>query len=125
MGIIHELESDLQAKEKMMAQFHEAKQVEKEKSPMKKNPSSTKGLQTITKVCHKDYSSCSFSSHHDENVFLDGFKEHTYGIGYKLLNKMGYDGKGLGISGQGMTNPIQAEERPHYAGLGYGQEGDG
>jgi hypothetical protein len=44
MGIIHELESDLQAKEKMMAQFHEAKQVEKEKSPMKKNPSSTKGL---------------------------------------------------------------------------------
>jgi hypothetical protein len=38
---------------------------------------------------------------------------------------MGYDGKGLGINGQGMTNPIQAERRPHYARLGYVQEGDG
>jgi hypothetical protein len=32
---------------------------------------------------------------------------------------MGFDGKGLGINGQGMTNPIQVEEIPHYAGLGY------
>ena len=32
---------------------------------------------------------------------------------------MGFDGKGLDINGQGMTNPIQAEERPCYAGFRY------
>jgi hypothetical protein len=92
---------------------------------MQKNSSSTKGLQMVTEVCHENDSSCSFSSHQDENVSLNEFKEHTYGIGFKLLTKMGYDGKGLGINGQGMTNPIQVEGRPHYAGLGYGKEGDG
>jgi hypothetical protein len=106
----------------MLAQFHEAEQVEKEKFLMQKKPSFAKGSQVVTKVCHKDVSSCSSSPHQDENVSLDGFKEHTYGIGYKLVTKMGYDGKGLGINGQGMTNPIQAEERPRYAGLKYGQE---
>jgi hypothetical protein len=67
----------LQAKDKMFAQFHEYEQVEKAKSHMQKNLSSTKDLHAVIEVCHKDTSSCSFSSHHDENVSLDGFKEHT------------------------------------------------
>jgi hypothetical protein len=32
---------------------------------------------------------------------------------------MGYEGKGLGINGQGILNPIKVEELPHQAGLGY------
>jgi len=34
---------------------------------------------------------------------------------------MGYDGKGIGINGQGMTNPIQAKIISRHAGLGYGK----
>jgi hypothetical protein len=83
-------------------------QVEEEKDTMQKKPSSTKGLQMVTEVCHENDPSCYFSSHQGENDSLNEFKEHTYGIGFKLLTKMGYDGKGLGINGQGMTNPIQA-----------------
>lgn len=32
---------------------------------------------------------------------------------------MGFDGKGLIMNGQGMTNPIYIEEIPCYVGLGY------
>jgi hypothetical protein len=35
---------------------------------------------------------------------------------------MGYEGKGLGNKGQGIVNPIEVVERPHYLGLGYGEE---
>lgn len=34
---------------------------------------------------------------------------------------MGYEGGGLGINGQGITNPIMVEGIPKYQGLGYGQ----
>jgi hypothetical protein len=34
---------------------------------------------------------------------------------------MGYEGKGLGIEGQGIINPIEVVERPRYLGLGYGE----
>ena len=39
----------------------------------------------------------------------------------KLLSYMDYEGGGLNINGQGITNPIMVEERPKYQGLGYGQ----
>jgi G patch domain-containing protein 2 len=39
----------------------------------------------------------------------------------RLLTKMGYEGKGLGIEGQGIVNPIEVVERPQYLGLGYGE----
>jgi len=47
------------------------------------------------------------------------FENHTTRIGSKLLKRMGYEGKGLGINGQGIVNPIKLEELPHQAGLGY------
>ncbi len=47
------------------------------------------------------------------------FENHTTGIGSKLLKRMGYEGKGLGINGQGIVNPIKVEELPRQAGLGY------
>ncbi|GLJ28593.1 hypothetical protein SUGI_0563340 [Cryptomeria japonica] len=42
----------------------------------------------------------------------------------KLLTKMGYNGKGLGIGEQGMTNLVEAKQRPRYQGLVYGENGE-
>ena len=56
-------------------------------------------------------------------MFLDDdftvFENHTTGIGSKLLKRMGYEGKGLGINGQGIVNPIKVEELPCQTRLGY------
>jgi hypothetical protein len=79
----------------------------------------------VTDVCHENDPSCYFSSHQDENASLNEFKGHPYGIVFKLLTKMRFDGKGLGINGKIMNNPIQVDGRPHYDGLGYDKEGDG
>jgi len=37
-----------------------------------------------------------------------------------FLSKMGYEGGGLDINDQGITNPIMVEEREKYMVLGYG-----
>lgn len=47
------------------------------------------------------------------------FENHTTGIGSKLLKRMGYEGKCLGINGQGIVNPIKVEELPRQGRLGY------
>jgi len=56
-------------------------------------------------------------------MFLDDdfvvFENHTRGIGSKLLKRMGYEGKGMGINGQGIVSPIKVEELPRQVGLGY------
>lgn len=40
----------------------------------------------------------------------------------KLLTKMGYNGKGLGIHSHGIINPIEVRPQPWHEGLGYVQE---
>ena len=46
-------------------------------------------------------------------------ENHTTGIGSKLLKRMGYEGKCLGINGQGIFNPIKLEKLPRQVALGY------
>jgi hypothetical protein len=53
MGIIQELESELQAKDKMLEQLNKSEEVEKEKDTMQKKVVFTKGLQAVTEVCHE------------------------------------------------------------------------
>lgn len=67
----------------------------------------------------KNDSPISYDFHDDE---FASFEKHTIGIGSKLLKKMGYQGKGLGIKGEGIINPIKAEEFPCRAGLGYAKK---
>lgn len=55
-----------------------------------------------------------------DNTFFASFKKHTKGIGMKLLVWMGYEGGGLRINGQGITNPIEVKKQPRYEQLGYG-----
>ena len=56
-------------------------------------------------------------------MFLDDdfalFENHTTGIGSKLLKGMGYEGKGLGVNGQGIVDPIKVKELPCQTRLGY------
>jgi len=40
------------------------------------------------------------------------FENHTIGISSKLLKRMGNEGKGLGVNGQGIVNPIKVEIIP-------------
>jgi hypothetical protein len=56
---------------------------------------------------------------YSDDVEIGCFEKHTKGIGSKFLNKMGYDGKGLGKTSQCIQKPIQVYVRPRNEGLGY------
>ena len=71
-----------------------------------------------SEVCSGIHSSISPCSH---QYGFGAFEKHTRVMGLKFLTKMGYEGKGLGNKGQGINNPIEVMERPHYLGLGYGE----
>jgi hypothetical protein len=102
--IIEELQLELQAKDDLLAKLQHGERME-DKDP------STVDAQTQTEVY--DVSSCSISSQYETNV------------GMKLLTKMGYIGGGLGIHGQGVTQPLEVLPRPPFVGLGYGKEENG
>ncbi|ORX87140.1 G-patch-domain-containing protein [Anaeromyces robustus] len=54
------------------------------------------------------------------NSSFGEWEKHTKGIASQLMKKMGYEhGKGLGINGEGIINPIQIEIRPPGKGLDF------
>ena len=53
------------------------------------------------------------------------FSQYETNVGMKILTKMGYRGGGLGINGQGVTQPLEVVPRQPFAGLGYGHEEKG
>jgi len=57
------------------------------------------------------------------NPEFGAFEKNTKGIGMKLLLRMGYKpGEGLGKSGEGITEPIQAKLRSKQTGLGFDEQ---
>jgi hypothetical protein len=65
--------------------------------------------QTIREVSN---SSCSIPSLINDDAFFGVFKRHTKGIGLNLSRKMGYKGRGLGINGRGIIQPLEVVGRP-------------
>ncbi len=51
--------------------------------------------------------------------------EYETNIGMKILTKMGYHGGGLGINGQGVTQPLEVVPIQPFVCLGYGHEEKG
>ena len=77
MGIIEELQLDLQTKDKMLEKFHPTEQLEeKEESTMKRRPYSTTNSQTMIEVCSESNSLFSLSSHEGVDVSFGEFENH-------------------------------------------------
>ena len=76
-------------------------------------------LQSTPKVNSVEFASV--SSH--DIISVGSVEIPITGTGIRLLTKMGYRGGGLGICGQGITQPLQVMQRPRYAILGYSEEG--
>ena len=68
------------------------------------------------KVNNVDHSLVSFSH---EVISIGSLEVPISGIVLRLLTKMGYKGGGLGVNGQGMTQPLEVVQRPLFTGLGY------
>ncbi|KAG2204151.1 hypothetical protein INT47_011634, partial [Mucor saturninus] len=47
------------------------------------------------------------------------FNAHSKGFGQKMLEKMGWKGKGLGADGAGIVNPVETKLRPARMGLSF------
>ena len=47
------------------------------------------------------------------------FNAHSKGFGQKMLEKMGWKGKGLGAEGEGIVNPVETKLRPARMGLSF------
>uniref|UniRef100_A0A0G4GFM8 G-patch domain-containing protein n=1 Tax=Chromera velia CCMP2878 TaxID=1169474 RepID=A0A0G4GFM8_9ALVE len=58
-----------------------------------------------------------FSTVKEKNDWTQNRMEKTYGIGFKLMQKLGYKGGGLGQGGAGIANPIETQMRPKGLGL--------
>ena len=80
-----------------------------------KKPSSP-AFASTSKVNDVDFTSVS-SSH--AIISVGNVKIPITGNGMRLLTKMGYKGGGLGVNGQGMTQPLEVVQRPQLLGLGY------
>jgi hypothetical protein len=101
MSMKEEKDQLFQKLHEMETQLHEAKE-------------------TLTKYMHEHkVCNASLSSNSSQDECFGGFENHKRGIGFKLLIKMGYEGRGLGKHAQGIIEPIVVEERPKYCGLGY------
>jgi len=56
----------------------------------------------------------------NDESFFGEWEKHTKGIGSLLMKKMGYkEGKGLGIDGEGIVNPIEIVIQPPGQGLDF------
>ena len=55
----------------------------------------------------------------DEKKFADLVCYDNNNICLKIMERMGFKGKGLGKHEQGLKNPIETTIRPKYASLGY------
>jgi hypothetical protein len=106
------LQDKLQAKDELLEKFQSDEELKK--------LSFTLDLETMAKVCSVNESACSFPSH--QNDSFGASEKHTRGIGFNMITKMSYEGKGLGINGQGIVNLIEVLERHCYVGLGYGED---
>ena len=81
--------------------------LEKPSSPVSKS---------TTKVNNCDHSLVS-SSH--AIISIGNVEIPITGTDMRLLTKMGYKGGGLGVNGQGMTQPLEVMQRPKFIGLGH------
>ena len=90
----------MQSKDELLAKLQKVERVEdKEESTMPRRPYCTIDSQSVIEVYNVSVSS------------------NSHGISFRMLIERGYDGKGLGINGQGMTNPIEVVERLCYVVL--------
>ncbi|KAK1420951.1 hypothetical protein QVD17_22940 [Tagetes erecta] len=73
--------------------------------------------ETTTVVDHQNISNNNKPVANSSNY--GAFEMHTTGFGSRMMAKMGYvDGSGLGKDGRGISEPIEAIQRPKSLGLG-------